>query len=79
MLTLINIKKEKNTIAAEYYNEDEEDKLYYIKVDLTSEKTIVFKKPQSSIYGTGESHARRALLNLAALDSVPKKHKVIWY
>lgn len=79
MLTLINIKKGKNVIEAEYYNEDEKDKLYYIKIDIISGEIVTLKKPKASIYGTAASHARRALVNLAKLDSVPPKHTVIWY
>ena len=79
MLTLINIKKGKNVIEAEYYNEDEKDKLYYIKIDILSGEIVTLKKPNASIYGAASRHARRALIELAKLDSMPQKHTVIWY
>lgn len=79
MLTLINLKKENNIIEAEYYNEDEKDKLYYIKIDILSGEIVTLKKPNASIYGAASRHARRALIELAKLDSMPQKHKVIWY
>ena len=79
MLTLINIKKEKDVIEADYFNENERDQLYHMKVDVASGEVIDLKRPKSSIYGTAKLHAKKALLQIAKAESVPEKHTVLWY
>lgn len=75
MLILKNIKRNHNSIEADYYDID--NNKGYMKVSLPDGKIIKHDKISEIAYGS--SHVQRDLVRISVLDKLPTERKVLWY
>lgn len=77
MLVLRKIEKRDNIIEADYYPENKPAK-GHIKIDLGTNEVISLEEPEG--YGnSGLLHAKRALIKMAVLETLPEERFVMWY
>lgn len=78
MLVLRQITKRDNIISANYYPENEKVS-GRIEVDLTTGKISSLEKAKGYEYSSAPVHAKRALLQMAELETMPKEETIMWY
>lgn len=77
MITLKRIKRENNIIEADYYPEDSKE-CGYFKLNTDNGNILEFKSAEG--YGkVTASHAKRELLRIAKLESLPEEKTIMWY
>lgn len=74
MVVLKNIKMNKDTIEAEYYPENTNDK-GFMKIRCTDGSIV---EHDSAGY-VGAPHVKRELIRLSSSKDVPKEKTVMWY
>ena len=78
MLILRNIKREGNTISADYYPEGEAE-FGHIEIDSISGEIVFLQKAPIYMHSPFATHARYELMRLSNLKKLPEERTVLWY
>ena len=65
-------------MSADYYPEDEKA-FGHIEVDLNTKEISYLDKAKGYEYSSCPLHAKKALLKMTELDTIPKEKVVMWY
>lgn len=74
MVTLKNVKRDENSVSADYYPEGEEPK-GFMRLDATTREVIEHER--SGIMAP--THVRNLLNRMLDLDKYPEEATVFWY
>lgn len=84
MITLINLKKINNIIEADYYYENDIDKLGHIKYDISTGKYLDIQRAEKEYFKrngfeVGFFHIEKDLKRLIRHNIFPEKRIIMWY